>query len=393
MYELCECCGKPKRPKVDGVISSPPYANSIDGSGEGPGARFDFTHHKPDTAKRQSSANGYGETPGNLGRMAGEGFEAAVRYLATPNNRSIIGVWQPVSTVERQSPEEVSGASLAATNTLAKSSLDDRNPQSMGNTSQPQNATSLCPLVGENHTPTGKAATTNGAATHGESNAAPRSKGTVTNAPDAVQPAVYKSTTNETEKIAAGNGTTVSTTSKPYASHVTAKNRRSISLKRELARSAVLCSTPQSQGARYVPINAVRHPLNSLNSDTTKAANENLTPSPDNFWAAARVIVEQTYSVLSPGGYAAWVTKRFVRNKQIVEFSEQWAQLCEAVGFERVEWIRAMLTEEHGHQLDIFGESHPKGIKRASFFRRLYEKKYPENAIDWEDVLIMRRPL
>lgn len=101
--------------------------------------------------------------------------------------------------------------------------------------------------------------------------------------------------------------------------------------------------------------------------------------------------MEQTYAVLRPGGYAAWVTKRFVRNKQIVEFSEQWAQLCEAVGFVRVEWIRAMLTEEHDHQLDIFGDSHPKGIKRASFFRRLYERKYPENAIDWEDVLIMRR--
>jgi hypothetical protein len=115
--------------------------------------------------------------------------------------------------------------------------------------------------------------------------------------------------------------------------------------------------------------------------------------SGDNFWTAARAIVEQTYAALRPGGYAAWVTKRFVRNKQIVEFSEQWAQLCEAVGFERVEWIRAMLTEEHGHQLDIFGDSHPKGIKRASFFRRLYEKKYPENAIDWEDVIILRKPL
>lgn len=113
----------------------------------------------------------------------------------------------------------------------------------------------------------------------------------------------------------------------------------------------------------------------------------------DTFWSAARVIVEQTYQVLKPGGYAAWVTKRFVRNKQIVEFSEQWAQLCEAVGFIRVEWIRAMLVEEHGHQLDIFGESHPKGIKRASFFRRLYEQKYPENAIDWEDVIILRKPL
>ena len=30
--------------------------------------------------------------------------------------------------------------------------------------------------------------------------------------------------------------------------------------------------------------------------------------------------------------------------------------------------------------------------KRASFFRRHYENKHPENAIDFEEVLVMRRP-
>ena len=112
----------------------------------------------------------------------------------------------------------------------------------------------------------------------------------------------------------------------------------------------------------------------------------------DTFWAAARVIVEQTYAVLKPGGYAAWVTKRFVRKGQIVEFSEQWAQLCEAVGFVRVEWVRAMLVEDHGDQMDIFGGSTMRGKERKSFFRRLAEKKGSPR-IDWEDVLILRKPL
>lgn len=228
------------------AVSSPPYADAINNSGEGPGARHDPIYHVGDNAYKQSSANGYGETPGNLGSMAGEGFEAAV-----------------------SSPPYADG-------------------------------------------------TIHGGSGIDETKYADKSKGRPEWSP------------NNNHKAMQDYGDS----------------------------------------------------LGNIGNDTGET-----------FWSAARVIIEQTYSVLRPGGYAAWVTKRFVRNKQIVEFSEQWAQLCEAAGFVRVEWIRAMLTEEHGHQLDIFGDSHPKGIKRASFFRRLYEKKYPENAIDWEDVLIMRKPL
>lgn len=111
----------------------------------------------------------------------------------------------------------------------------------------------------------------------------------------------------------------------------------------------------------------------------------------DNFWAAARAIVDQCYQVLKPGGVAVWVLKRFVRNKQIVEFPGQWRQMCEAAGFETVEWIRAWLVEEHGEQLGLLGGSKTVKKERKSFFRRLYENKYPENSIDWEDVVIMRK--
>jgi len=112
----------------------------------------------------------------------------------------------------------------------------------------------------------------------------------------------------------------------------------------------------------------------------------------ETFWGAAKTIVEQVYDILVPGGHCIWVTKRFVRDKQIVEFSEQWAALCQSVGFELVHWHKAWLIEDRGAQYDLFGELQEKTVKRMSFFRRLYEAKYPENAIDWEDVICFVKP-
>lgn len=111
----------------------------------------------------------------------------------------------------------------------------------------------------------------------------------------------------------------------------------------------------------------------------------------ETFWAAARVIVKQTYAALRPGGHAAWVTKDFVRGGQRVPFSDQWQALCEAVGFAPVERIAALLVDDHGDQLDIFGGAVARCKERKSFFRRLAEKKGSPR-IDHEDVIIMRRP-
>lgn len=216
------------------AVSSPPYADAVNGQGEGPGARHDPIYHNGDNAYKASSANGYGQTPGNLGSMAGEGFEAAV-------------------------------------------------------------------------------------------------------------------------------------SSPPFE------------------------STVNHDGGPLQDIGAIggRGFLEHEYGDTPGNIGNN---TGETFWSAARQIVEQTYQVLKPGGYAAWVTKRFVRNKQIVEFSDQWEALCEAVGFERVERIHALLVEDHGEQLDIFGGAVAKRTERKSFFRRLAEKKGSPR-IDHEDVIIMRRPL
>jgi hypothetical protein len=72
--------------------------------------------------------------------------------------------------------------------------------------------------------------------------------------------------------------------------------------------------------------------------------------------------------------------------------SQQWADLCISCGFELVHWHRAWLVEDRGSQHTLFGEVEHKQVARKSFFRRLYESKYPENSIDWEDVLCMRLP-
>ena len=110
----------------------------------------------------------------------------------------------------------------------------------------------------------------------------------------------------------------------------------------------------------------------------------------DNFWAAARIIVEQVYQVLAPGGYAVWVLKAFVKNKAIVDFPGQWRQLCEAVGFETLHEHHASLVKEKGTHYLLDGGKIHKTTKNASFFRRLAESKgSPE--INWETVLCMQK--
>ena len=105
------------------------------------------------------------------------------------------------------------------------------------------------------------------------------------------------------------------------------------------------------------------------------------------FWAASRQILEQVYEMLAPGGHAIFVCKRFVRDKKIVEFSTQWAHLCEAVGFKWIHHHKAWLVEDRGAQHTLEGGLDVRQVKRMSFFRRLHAAKYPHLEILYEDVL------
>lgn len=112
----------------------------------------------------------------------------------------------------------------------------------------------------------------------------------------------------------------------------------------------------------------------------------------EDFWTASRVIIQQTYDVLRPGGHACWVVKGFIRKGKLVDFPDQWRRLCEAVGFQTVHLHRAQLGVDlgrqlgHGDQADV-----SKSVTRKSFFRRMLEEKGAP-PIDYETVLCMVKP-
>jgi hypothetical protein len=110
------------------------------------------------------------------------------------------------------------------------------------------------------------------------------------------------------------------------------------------------------------------------------------------FWLAARQIVDQVYIALRPGGHAVWVVKDYVKNKQIVPFSDQWRQLCEAAGFETLHEHHAMLVHHRGTQHTLEGGTVERKTESKSFFRRLAEKKGSPR-IDYETVFCMVKPM
>jgi len=114
--------------------------------------------------------------------------------------------------------------------------------------------------------------------------------------------------------------------------------------------------------------------------------------SSNDFWSAARQIVQQTYLALKPGGISVWVVKSFVRRKRVVNFPFQWCQLCELVGFETLHEHHAMLIQDFGTQMHLDGGETKNRRARKSFFRRLSEKNgSPE--INYEVVYCMMRPV
>lgn len=111
----------------------------------------------------------------------------------------------------------------------------------------------------------------------------------------------------------------------------------------------------------------------------------------DDFWSAARTIVEQVFLALEPGGHAAWVVKDYVKDGQRVPFCENWRQLCESVGFVTLHEHRALFGEKTV-QGTLEGGAHETIKEHKSFLRRVAEKKGSPR-IDWETVYCMERPL
>jgi len=112
--------------------------------------------------------------------------------------------------------------------------------------------------------------------------------------------------------------------------------------------------------------------------------------SPDTYWQACRDIYFNCFLLLKSGGFIALVVKDFVRKKKRVPLCDQTWELLQAVGFEPVERNRAWLVE--GREAATFFEAnYSVKRERKSFFRRLAEKKGSPK-IDWEEVLICKKP-
>lgn len=109
------------------------------------------------------------------------------------------------------------------------------------------------------------------------------------------------------------------------------------------------------------------------------------------FWIAARQIVDQVYSLTKAGGHAIWVVKDYVKGGRVIPFSDRWRQLCEAAGFETLHEHHAMLVHSHGKQISLEGEVIERTTESKSFFRRLAEKRGSPR-IDYETVYCMIKP-
>lgn len=141
--------------------------------------------------------------------------------------------------------------------------------------------------------------------------------------------------------------------------------------------------------ANFASEEAILRQLVKANGETYGDTEGNIgNDSGETFWSAARTIVEQVYQALAPGGHAVWVVKNYVKNKQIVPFSDQWRQLCEAVGFKTLHEHHAMLVHHKGTSHTLEGGTVEHKTESKSFFRRLAESKGSPR-IDFETVFCM----
>ena len=126
----------------------------------------------------------------------------------------------------------------------------------------------------------------------------------------------------------------------------------------------------------------------SVKGNTNNQLGNSTSPT---FWQAAKDILLECHKLLRPHAVSFWVVKNYVKSGRIINFVDQWRILCESCGFEHIETIIAWQTEDKGTNYDLDGGKQKKIVKRKSFFRLIFEKKFPELSIDAEVVLVMRK--
>jgi len=334
----------------------------------------------------------YGNEEGQLGAMPpgdhAAALEAEEPKLVTLGNYGIMSSKMEViqcqtiaKIAENQYRDVPDVASHVAKNMSAKHSKDVKSQRDLEPKLRQPDSTPQCLIAGEKPILIGKAEVFAGEDTLGKSSAVQPLSEMGTNVSSAVPQIISRFTTKKADQRQMEPGTTNLTTSKPCVLPVTLPCTAPPTL-RPLAQY-VEKNTEQDHGTLVAQKNAEGNLSCVPSGNSTQKQKETLST----FWAASRQLLEQVYQVLAPGGHAIFVCKRFVRNKEIVDFPLQWARLCEAVGFTWIHHHKAWLVEDRGAQHTLEGGLEKRVVKRLSFFRRLHSQKYPHLEILYEDVL------
>jgi hypothetical protein len=114
---------------------------------------------------------------------------------------------------------------------------------------------------------------------------------------------------------------------------------------------------------------------------------------PEDYWRAVDKVYRACFRCIRPGGVLVIVVKDYCAKGKRVRLCDDTLRLLKHIGFVPLERIHAMLVTETV-EAGLFGEERTKR-QRKSFFRRLYEAKLPEEderRIDHEEVIVCRRP-
>ena len=114
--------------------------------------------------------------------------------------------------------------------------------------------------------------------------------------------------------------------------------------------------------------------------------------SGDTYWDSVAQVYQECFHILKPSGVIVVVVKSFVRNKQLVNLPDMTLKLLEHIGFIPLHYIKAWLVEKGDKQHRLDGGIEQRIKERKGFFRRLHEKKNPGTKIDYEVVLVCRKP-
>jgi DNA modification methylase len=111
----------------------------------------------------------------------------------------------------------------------------------------------------------------------------------------------------------------------------------------------------------------------------------------ETYLSAILAVYRELHAVLKPQGVVCLVTKNPVKAGAIRRLDADTIRLMEAAGFTLIERKMAMLTEDLGEQGRLEGGTDKIRRERKSFFKRLFERKRPDLAVDHEDVMFFRK--